>query len=155
MGLDMYLGAKRYLYRFHFDKEEEDKEKYDKFIKALAEFLPETEKYRMDELDFCLIYWRKANAIHKWFVDNVQDGVDECREHDVLREKLQELRDLCLKVLDNKDLAQELLPTKSGFFFGDTAYDEYYFAMLKFTAEEIEKVLELPDGYYFYYRSSW
>ena len=36
-------------------------------------------------LDMMLIYednqiasWRKANAIHKWFVDNVQDGVDDC-----------------------------------------------------------------------------
>ena len=37
-------------------------------------------------LDMMLVYdgdqiasWRKANAIHKWFVDNVQDGVDVWR----------------------------------------------------------------------------
>lgn len=24
-------------------------------------------------------YWRKANAIHGWFVDNVQKGNDDCK----------------------------------------------------------------------------
>ena len=23
-------------------------------------------------------YWRKSNQIHKWFVDNIQEGVDNC-----------------------------------------------------------------------------
>jgi hypothetical protein len=38
-----------------------------------------------------VMYWRKANQIHKWFVDNVQDGVDDCKEYWVSEEKLQEL----------------------------------------------------------------
>ena len=33
-------------------------------------------------------YWRKANQIHKWFVDNVQDGVDDCGEYKVTKEQL-------------------------------------------------------------------
>ena len=28
-------------------------------------------------------YWRKANHIHKWIVDNLQDGKDDCQEHSV------------------------------------------------------------------------
>ena len=28
-------------------------------------------------------YWRKANQIHKWFVDNVQGGIDDCRPYPV------------------------------------------------------------------------
>ena len=39
-------------------------------------------------------YWRKANAIHGWFVDNIQDGVDDQNEYYVSKEKLEELKKL-------------------------------------------------------------
>ncbi len=45
-------------------------------------------------------YWRKANAIHRWFVENVQDGEDDCDYHrEVTAEDLEELRDLCIEVV--------------------------------------------------------
>ena len=28
-------------------------------------------------------YWRKFNALHNWFVQNCQDGVDECQYAEV------------------------------------------------------------------------
>ena len=34
---------------------------------------------RLSYIDEEVGYWRKANAIHKWFVDNVQDGNDDCK----------------------------------------------------------------------------
>ena len=40
-------------------------------------------------------YWRKANAIHKWFVDNVQDGEDNCGYYKVAPEQLEELLNIC------------------------------------------------------------
>lgn len=40
-------------------------------------------------------YWRKANAIHKWFVDNIQDGEDDCGYYEVASEQLEELLDIC------------------------------------------------------------
>jgi hypothetical protein len=43
-------------------------------------------------------YWRKANAIHKWFVENVQDGNDDCGDYFVSQEKLERLLFLCKKV---------------------------------------------------------
>ena len=43
-------------------------------------------------------YWRKANAIHKWFVDNVQDGNDDCGSYEVSKEQLEELLDACLTI---------------------------------------------------------
>lgn len=47
-------------------------------------------------------YWRKANAIHKWFVDHVQDGEDDCEyHHEVTKEVLEQLRDVCKTVLDS------------------------------------------------------
>ena len=50
-------------------------------------------------------YWRKANHIHKWFVENVQDGIDDCEYHnEVTKETLEELRDVCKKVLNSCEL---------------------------------------------------
>ena len=47
-------------------------------------------------------YWRKANAIHNWFVDNVQDGIDDCCYHnEVTKEILEELLDTCTQVYKN------------------------------------------------------
>lgn len=49
-------------------------------------------------------YWRKANHIHKWFVENIQDGKDDCGEYYVERDKLQELLDICNEILKNVEL---------------------------------------------------
>ena len=44
-------------------------------------------------------YWRKANAIHRWFVQNVQAGVDDCGTYVVTREQLEQLKATCERVL--------------------------------------------------------
>ena len=100
------------------------------------------------------IDWRKSNQIHKWFVDNVQYGNDDCNRYEVSKEQLQELQNLCKKVLNNHELAKELLPTQSGFFFGPTEYDEFYFQDLEYTIKEIDKLLKL-DYHWYEYFSSW
>lgn len=98
-------------------------------------------------------YWRKANAIHKWFVDNVQSGVDECQRGYVSREQLKELRDTCAAVLADHSKAEELLPPSSGFFFGGTDIDSYYFDVLEATINILDDLGEGHDRYY--YQSSW
>lgn len=98
-------------------------------------------------------YWRKANAIHKWFVDNVQNGVDECQTSYVSSDKLLELLDLVNKVLSDHSLAEQLLPTSSGFFFGNYDYDEWYLNNLENTKQILEFALSEPGEYY--YRASW
>jgi len=103
-------------------------------------------------------YWRKANAIHKWFVDNIQDGNDDCNEYSIDEEKLKELLELVNKVLKNKKKASELLPTSQGFFFGSYEYDKYYFEDLELTKKIIENLLNNREKYEdceIYYRSSW
>ena len=84
-------------------------------------------------------YWRKANQIRKWFDDHV--GVENCTEAPVTRDLLHELRDDCMQVLSNHDLAPILLPTQSGFFFGSTEYDEYYYDDLRDTVEQLGRIL--------------
>ncbi len=99
-------------------------------------------------------YWRKANQIHNWFVENCQGGVDDCREHSVYHEDLQELKKRCETVLKHPSEAEDLLPTQSGFFFGSTEYDEWYVQDLKDTIEIIDWALS-QDFDYFVYHSSW
>lgn len=147
MGLDMYLSAKRYIWK----SDDSDNDIQSKLNEVMSEDLPDG--MRVQEITVDAMYWRKANAIHGWFVENCQDGDDNCREYYVDREQLEELRDLCQAVL-NGDEDANLEPT-DGFFFGSTEKDEYYRQDLQETIEGLNKALSLPKSYDFYYRSSW
>lgn len=154
MGLDMYLTGKRYMSKY-FDKEDEQRINQVNEIFGLEGI--EDGDYAAQEVTFRVAYWRKANAIHKWFVDKCQGGVDECQETYLEREHLQQLVDTCKIVLGDMSRADELLPTSSGFFFGSADYDEFYKSDLEYTVERIEKILSDPAlaKCDFYYQSSW
>lgn len=110
-----------------------------------------------------IAYWRKANAIHNWFVSNVQNGEDDCGYYEVSKDKLEELMQLCITVgvsdsiTGNNYSAMKDLPTTNGFFFGSTDYDEYYYDTLKRTGKMLKEVLETFDfeNDKLYYTSSW
>lgn len=154
MGLDMYLSAKKYMSKY-FDPA--DVERIEKINDIFGVTGVEDGDYGAEEVKFRIAYWRKANQIHQWFVDNCQEGIDECQETWVSREQLQELIDICKQVLADNSKAEELLPTQSGFFFGGTDYDEWYLGDLKYTVERFEKILADPAFAKadFYYQSSW
>lgn len=61
------------------------------------------------------------------------------------------------KYVKDSSVAEELLPSTSGFFFGGTDYDEYYISDLKNTIVIINQVLETTDfdTQMIYYVSSW
>jgi hypothetical protein len=100
------------------------------------------------------MYWRKANQIHAWFVKNCQEGEDDCGHYYVGREQLQELRELILQALKDRD--SKLLPPTGGFFFGSTDVDQYYWQDLQSTADRLERIIvEFPDAWEFEYHSSW
>lgn len=188
MGLDMYLTKKTYI----------GAEYEHRNIKGTVEISQDGKKLpikfnRISCIDEKVGYWRKANQIHKWFVDNVQDGEDDCGNYSVSKEQLLELLEICRKVKDasvlqtglvnngytiengkktpeveigkvmvRAETAQELLPTQSGFFFGNTDYNEYYMADINDTIEIIEAIVKEEsasgkdywEGEY-YYSSSW
>ena len=98
--------------------------------------------------------WTKSNHIHRWFVTNIQDGKDNCREYPVTIPQLKSLKSLCFKVLENKSLAPVLLPTQNGCFFGSTEYDECYFKDCEDTIRIIDQI-EKDGCDDLYYRSSW
>lgn len=96
MGLDMYLSKKRYVKNWeHMQPNELHSVIVRKGDKKINSKLPVT------EIVYEAAYWRKANAIHNWFVQNTQDGEDRNGvETWVSREQLQELLDLCKHVLE-------------------------------------------------------
>jgi hypothetical protein len=155
MGLDMYLNAKK----FHSDAEWRkpgDRAEYARLkqVSGVGTIL-ETQELPHIYLEVSVGYWRKENAIHKWFVDNCQGGEDDCRYAYIAREQLQELKDLCEKIIANPKKGDDLLPTQSGFFFGSTDYDEWYIKGLKDTVEIVDRALSMPAEWEFYYHSSW
>lgn len=139
-------------------------------------------------ISYQVAYWRKANQVHNWFVENVQGGEDECKPHVVSKEQLLELLDICVRlknelvlvpgrlwvgttwqngeeikeyadgsIIGNPELAEELLPSCSGFFFGSTVYDQYYYEDIVQTVDILTKVIEETDweNEVVFYESSW
>ena len=174
MGLDMYLEVRKTISKYDYSDYDRQTDEWppptSTQYEALGNFAPaEFDKYA----DFAPItvsypigYWRKANAIHGWFVSNVQGGNDNCGSYYISREQLADLRDACESVLkvpvgiSMEDAASnaDLLPTQ-GFFFGSYEMDGYYVEDLKMTIEIINHALSvIPDNdwdWSFYYSSSW
>ena len=151
MGLDMYLTKKVYVQNWsHQPKEERHTISVKKGGKKRIDINTKKVSYVIEEVG----YWRKANAIHQWFVDNCQKGVDDCGDYSVSTENLEKLRGICAEILANKGKAEELLPTQEGFFFGGTQYDQYYYDDLEMTVKMLDEALKNDNGE-FYYHSSW
>lgn len=58
-------------------------------------------------------------------------------------------------VVAQKAIAESVLPTVPGFFFGSTDYDEYYIRDLQDTVTQLEPLLTEPGDGSFSYHSSW
>ena len=185
MGLDMYLSRKYYVKNWDYMTDDE---------KHTISILKGGKPSSIPVDKICNIqteemYWRKANAIHNWFVKNVQDDNDDCGYYYVSREQLRDLLNTVTMVLDSSKLvkakivngsalkdgvwepimedgetladatvANNLLPTQEGFFFGGTDYNQWYFRDLEYTKKELERLLSEDEGNEcgnFEYHSSW
>lgn len=124
-------------------------------------------------VEVSVAYWRKCNQIHAWFEREVADGeIENCQHYSVEREQLIQLRDECQAIIDtvvwgepihheggpfnpdgydepvvlslDTDLAEDTLPTQSGFFYGSTEYDGWYVRDLQDTVAQLQAVLDDP-----------
>lgn len=86
------------------------------------------------------VYFRKVNFVYRYFANKL---VDECCFAD--KEDIEELISRCDKVLADHSLAEELLPTTSGCFFGSTNYDDWYFQDVEDCKQQMEKLLSKYD----------
>ena len=181
MGLDMYLSKKTYVKQWsHIEPEKQ----FQVEVKRGGEPVKSIKQDRVSYVTEQVGYWRKFNALHNWFVENCQDGRDECQESYVDREKLEELLKTLtevkniletspkkkvqvengwsngektfveIEVVTDSEKLDDLFPTTSGFFFGGTEYDEYYKEQVDETIEMITDLLKEEDGEY-YYQASW
>lgn len=178
MGLDMYVNIRHKNTQSKIDAYEawEQKYSYEEFQRLTEE---QKEEYRNSEPEYEyddmygkeLMYWRKANQIHNWFVQNCQNGVDDCGRYAITVADLMKLKELCEKILtmtekrkamrytsfsatekeevdvrfltlEGVEFAIEHLPSRSGFFFGSTEYDDYYVMELENTVEQINDTLD-------------
>lgn len=178
MGLDMYLDRypryKGYTprelaeishwYNYYAGKEsledfceanhvrvpsEEDKKVLDSFLHTTYSEWDNEHKHPYKELYDNVAYWRKANAIHKWFVENVQDGEDDCDMHDeVTEQKLTELRDKCKRILDETVLVQGKVENGKT-LKGNRWVSNYEDGLVVVNPEVCEKELPSTSGFFF------
>lgn len=112
-------------------------------------------------------YWRKANALHAWFIR--EQAEDDCKPFSVTLEELENLDKICEEVIADPSKGQELLPTRSGFFFGPTDLNDpdtlrWYIEDLERTRSIIANCKKFHDDYKlinekgmisFIYEASW
>lgn len=118
--------------------------------------IPKNQSVEDTNYDNCkeVAYWRKFNALHKWFVDNCQNGIDECQYSEVTQEHLAKLQEI-FQNLTNEN-CEELLPTQSGFFFGSTEYDHWYWNDVEETKNVLNQLKEFDwENEKLVYHSSW
>ena len=181
MGLDMYVNIRHKNTQSKLEAYEawEQKYSYEEFQSLTEE---QVEEYRNSEPEYDaamygneLMYWRKANQIHNWFVKNCQNGVDDCGRYAITVADLMKLKELCEKILTMTEIKQELrptypngwfsdpvyvmqdvrlltdegvkfasehLPSRSGFFFGNTDYNDNYVWALEYTIEQIDNAID-------------
>ena len=143
MGLDMYLSRKIYVganYDYNNVKGTCNLQRNNKKIPINFNKI----EYIIEDAG----YWRKANHIHRWFVDNVQGGVDDCRTYYVQISQLKELLDLCKKVKNKAILKEGKIITGQRFENGEIE-NIYRDGKYIENAEEIAKILPTTSGFFF------
>ena len=167
MGLDMYLYSAPKIDGMNLQEvlvangrlselKEEQNEIYVRvkpYIKDFEEF-----DYSWSSLVEEVAYWRKANQIHNWFVENIHNGIDDpCFTQEVTNETLNDLYNLCLNVLTRKDHPAGILPARPGCFFGSTEYDDFYYNEIDQTQSILASLLKNFnfETHYLLYQCSW
>lgn len=85
-------------------------------------------------------YFRKVNFLVKFFEKKGFD-VENQVPLAITKEDAEELLSKCEEVLKDHSKGPELLPTMSGFFFGSTDYDDYYYKNVEYVRDYIKNEL--------------
>lgn len=147
MGLDMYLEAELLLPGYEHNTR---KEKATQAAVLRAAGLPKAcDVATLVTLSVTVAYWRKANHIHYWFVQNVQDGRDECQKSYVSREKLRELLNLCRQVLSTVECVEGDVNTGRSYYPEGTIEQHTKRGQIVAQKGITEKLLPTAEGFFF------
>ena len=165
MGLDMNLYERQYCPSVYC----KEKDKKTNFTTKVYNYDGTSKKTKFKNVAYIICrkgYWRKANEIHRFFLDRCTDNGNEWeyngRDIVVSEEVLTELLNICQELLKLKgkkfkEEAKKKLPTSQGFFWGSYEYDKWYRQDLRNTIK-ILKSLDLPSKDYnidFIYNANW
>lgn len=135
MGLDIYFNKTKRTEWKHFQNELSDYENLPKGEQN--EGNNPYDDFKPEEIG----YFRKVNFLMSFF-----DYDGNCEYKEIAKCELEDLRDACAEISKmepiNKERCAELLPTQSGFFFGNTDYDQWYFNDVKEVFEWVDGVLD-------------
>ncbi|MDQ6598779.1 hypothetical protein E2K98_13190 [Bacillus salipaludis] len=166
MGLDMYLFSAPKIDGMNFEDvllangRFHKLEEGDMLYERLKPYIKHFEEYgrKWSSMLEEVAYWRKANQIHNWFVENLNNGTDEpVFTVEVTKDQLRELYKLCIEALTKQTHPHEQLPTRPGCFFGSIAYDDYYYKEIDRTKSIVENLLKNFnfETHYLLYQCSW
>lgn len=127
------------------------------------------------EIKDVLCYWRKANQIRGWLVDNgVIEANDNCKQRPIDHKTIGKLVDDCNRIVKLYDTLKAAhhnddpcnteafkkyieckMPPTQGFFFGSCKVDDFYVKDIRYTADKLKNVLETTTDYDKIYYSDW
>lgn len=155
MGLDMYLSRNLNPNGNVLRIAPQDDFNNVAFAKLLKRATKSRESYLQPSISVNIAYWRKANAIHEWFVTHCGDGVDECQDIEVSLDDLHKLKDTCERILNAPNdikLMESLLPPQYGFFFGGTDLNDEgtlnaYLDDVRYTNDILSEEFKIVDEF--------
>ena len=139
-------GMKRFTrYEFTYSRMKDEAKPLDDVRKFMEDF----EKRCYHESD---VYFRKVNFVYGYLQDKLED--EQCF---VDREDIEGLISRCDSVLADRSLAETLLPTTPGFFFGSLDYDNWYFHDVRDCRRQMKRLLKRynEDTDVMYFVMSW
>ena len=160
----MYFYARKTTYKSFskWDNQESTKEvNYPEDLKTFSDYIYDRNfKSVQTETIYQIGYFRKFNALHSYIVKTFADGIDNCQDIILYKEDVEQIKKVLDDVLNahqQVEKAKEILPTQSGFFFGGTDYDEFYFEDVKVAADLMQNLLDNFDfeKYQLIYEASW
>ena len=105
MGLDMYLTKTTYV-GFQY---EHNRRKDGSVPMMTSHNIEHIQPERVSEITETVGTWRKANAIHAWFIANCADGMDDCQDVQVTEDHMNELLRVCNLVLSLADIEKGII----------------------------------------------
>ena len=93
-------------------------------------------------------YWRKANAIHRWFIENCAGGDEDCRQMYVSRDDLLTLRETVSAVLAKSVLVDGQLHVGTLFKEGKVE-EQYEEGKVIKDPSEAKRLLPTQEGFFF------